>query len=190
MGPQTHAITAAGAHDCFSCRKMKCSTLLCLSDNASPVLGGGSYSLFFGHFRCKVLIASNDANEAVAKLRLVPTGTKHGEEKVGVLAAMLGWQGRVTSSCGDLEQPQSPPCCLQVCYAGRWQHLLVFGNKNCSAKCNGRGVHVASSLPKKPWGLGSSPDMPLRHVHHPGASLPHLRCAGVSLGAGLSSTLL
>ncbi|NXO55458.1 ADAM8 protein, partial [Aramus guarauna] len=87
---------------------VKCGTLLCLSDNTSPVLGGGSYSLFFGHFKCKAVIASNDANEVVAKLRLVPTGAKCGEE--------------------------------MVCYAGRCQNLLVYGNKNCSAKCNNHGV--------------------------------------------------
>ncbi|NWX46120.1 ADAM8 protein, partial [Steatornis caripensis] len=87
---------------------VKCGTLLCLSDNASPVLGGGSYSLFFGRFKCKAVIASNDANEVVAKLRLVPTGAKCGDE--------------------------------MVCYAGRCQNLLVYGNKNCSAKCNNHGV--------------------------------------------------
>ncbi|NXF38609.1 ADAM8 protein, partial [Nyctibius bracteatus] len=95
-------------HGCFSCRDVKCGTLLCLSDNASPVLGGGSYSLFFGRFKCKAVISSSDANEVVAKLRLVPTGAKCGEE--------------------------------MVCYAGRCQNLLVYGNKNCSAKCNNHGV--------------------------------------------------
>ncbi|NXV81246.1 ADAM8 protein, partial [Atlantisia rogersi] len=92
----------------FSHRDVKCGTLLCLSNNASPVLGGGSYSLFFGRFKCKAVIASSDANEVVAKLRLVPTGAKCGEE--------------------------------MVCYAGRCQNLLVYGNKNCSAKCNNHGV--------------------------------------------------
>ncbi|NXV11719.1 ADAM8 protein, partial [Cepphus grylle] len=87
---------------------VKCGTLLCLSDNTSPVLGGGSYSLFFGRFKCKAVIASNDANEVMAKLRLVPTGAKCGEE--------------------------------MVCYAGRCQNLLVYGDKNCSAKCNNHGV--------------------------------------------------
>ncbi|NXE15360.1 ADAM8 protein, partial [Lophotis ruficrista] len=87
---------------------VKCGTLLCLSNNDSPVLGGGSYSLFFGRFKCKAVPASNDANEVVAKLRLVPTGAKCGEE--------------------------------MVCYAGRCQNLLVYGNKNCSAKCNNHGV--------------------------------------------------
>ncbi|NWS43929.1 ADAM8 protein, partial [Probosciger aterrimus] len=87
---------------------VKCGTLLCLSDNTSPVLGGGSYSLFFGRFKCKAVIASSDANEVVAKLRLVPTGAKCGEE--------------------------------MVCYGGRCQNLLVYGNKNCSAKCNNHGV--------------------------------------------------
>ncbi|NXJ85296.1 ADAM8 protein, partial [Trogon melanurus] len=85
---------------------VKCGTLLCLSNNASPVLGGGFYS--FGRLKCKAVIASNDANEVVAKLRLVPTGAKCGEE--------------------------------MVCYAGRCQNLLVYGNKNCSAKCNNHGV--------------------------------------------------
>ncbi|NXP83314.1 ADAM8 protein, partial [Ramphastos sulfuratus] len=87
---------------------VKCGTLLCLSDKASPILGSGSYSLFFGRFKCKAVIASHDANEVVAKLRLVPTGAKCGEE--------------------------------MVCYAGRCQNLLVYGNKNCSAKCNNHGV--------------------------------------------------
>ncbi|NXW11022.1 ADAM8 protein, partial [Fregetta grallaria] len=105
---QPCATPVAGAHGCFSRRDVKCGTLLCLSDNASPVLGGGSYSLFFGRFKCKAVIASNDANEVVAKLRLVPTGAKCGEE--------------------------------MVCYAGRCQNLLVYGNKNCSAKCNNHGV--------------------------------------------------
>ncbi|KAM7101990.1 disintegrin and metalloproteinase domain-containing protein 8 isoform 2-T2 [Ciconia maguari] len=102
-----HCLTEYGKRPC-SPKDVKCGTLLCLSDNTSPVLGGGSYSLFFGHFRCKAVIASNDANEVVAKLRLVPTGAKCGEE--------------------------------MVCYAGRCQNLLVYGNKNCSAKCNNHGV--------------------------------------------------
>ncbi|NXW21972.1 ADAM8 protein, partial [Circaetus pectoralis] len=106
--PQPPATPTTGAHGCFSRRDVKCGTLLCLSDNASPVLGDGSYSLFFGRFKCKAVIASNDANEVVAKLRLVPTGAKCGEE--------------------------------MVCYAGRCQNLLVYGNKNCSAKCNNHGV--------------------------------------------------
>ncbi|NXH76940.1 ADAM8 protein, partial [Hydrobates tethys] len=106
--PQPCATPTAGAHGCFSRSDVKCGTLLCLSDNTSPVLGGGSYSLFFGRFKCKAVIASNDANEVVAKLRLVPTGAKCGEE--------------------------------MVCYAGRCQNLLVYGNKNCSAKCNSHGV--------------------------------------------------
>jgi len=88
--PQAHATPATGAHGCVSHRDVKCGTLLCLSDNASPVLGSGSYSLFFGRFKCKAVIASNDANEVVAKLRLVPTGAKCGEEMVSVLAAVLG----------------------------------------------------------------------------------------------------
>ncbi|XP_042643591.1 disintegrin and metalloproteinase domain-containing protein 8 isoform X2 [Tyto alba] len=102
-----HCLTEYGKRPC-SPKDVKCGTLLCLSDNASPVLGGGSYSLFFGRFKCKAVIAGNDANEVVAKLRLVPTGAKCGEE--------------------------------MVCYAGRCQNLLVYGNKNCSAKCNNHGV--------------------------------------------------
>ncbi|XP_010083767.1 PREDICTED: disintegrin and metalloproteinase domain-containing protein 8-like, partial [Pterocles gutturalis] len=102
-----HCLTEYGKQPC-SPKDVKCGTLLCLSDNASPVLGGGSYSLFFGRFKCKAVIASNDANEVVANLRLVPTGTKCGEE--------------------------------MVCYAGHCQNLLVYGNKNCSAKCNNHGV--------------------------------------------------
>ncbi|XP_009331062.1 PREDICTED: disintegrin and metalloproteinase domain-containing protein 8 [Pygoscelis adeliae] len=102
-----HCLTEYGKQPC-SPKDVKCGTLLCLSDNTSPVLGGGSYSLFFGRFKCKAVIASSDANEVVAKLRLVPTGAKCGEE--------------------------------MVCYAGRCQNLLVYGNKNCSAKCNNHGV--------------------------------------------------
>ncbi|KAM6130093.1 disintegrin and metalloproteinase domain-containing protein 8 [Phoenicopterus ruber ruber] len=102
-----HCLTEYGKRPC-SPKDVKCGTLLCLSDNASPILGDGSYSLFFGRFKCKAVIASNDANEVVAKLRLVPTGTKCGEE--------------------------------MVCYAGRCQNLLVYGNKNCSTKCNNHGV--------------------------------------------------
>ncbi|XP_069652056.1 disintegrin and metalloproteinase domain-containing protein 8 isoform X4 [Haliaeetus albicilla] len=102
-----HCLTEYGKRPC-SPKDVKCGTLLCLSDNTSPVLGDGSYSLFFGRFKCKAVIASNDANEVVAKLRLVPTGAKCGEE--------------------------------MVCYAGRCQNLLVYGNKNCSAKCNNHGV--------------------------------------------------
>uniref|UniRef100_A0A672V986 ADAM metallopeptidase domain 8 n=1 Tax=Strigops habroptila TaxID=2489341 RepID=A0A672V986_STRHB len=102
-----HCLTEHGKRPC-SPKDVKCGTLLCLSDNTSPVLGGGSYSLFFGRFKCKAVIASNDANEVVAKLRLVPTGAKCGEE--------------------------------MVCYGGRCQNLLVYGNKNCSAKCNNHGV--------------------------------------------------
>ncbi|NWW50694.1 ADAM8 protein, partial [Pedionomus torquatus] len=106
--PQPCATHSAGAHGCFPRRDVKCGTLLCLSNNTSPVLGRGSYSLFLGRFKCKAVIASNDANEVVAKLRLVPTGAKCGEE--------------------------------MVCYAGRCQNILVYGNKNCSAKCNNHGV--------------------------------------------------
>ncbi|NXV45058.1 ADAM8 protein, partial [Uria aalge] len=106
--PQPCATSAGGAYGCSRNRDVKCGTLLCLSDNTSPVLGGGSYSLFFDRFKCKAVIASNDANEVMAKLRLVPTGAKCGEE--------------------------------MVCYAGRCQNLLVYGDKNCSAKCNNHGV--------------------------------------------------
>ncbi|XP_014822111.1 PREDICTED: disintegrin and metalloproteinase domain-containing protein 8 isoform X1 [Calidris pugnax] len=102
-----HCLTDYGKRPC-SPKDVKCGTLLCLSDTISPVLGGGSYSLFLGRFKCKAVIASNDANEVMAKLRLVPTGTKCGDE--------------------------------MVCYAGRCQNLLVYGNKNCSAKCNNHGV--------------------------------------------------
>ncbi|XP_051474618.1 disintegrin and metalloproteinase domain-containing protein 8 [Apus apus] len=102
-----HCLTEYGKQPC-SPKDVKCGTLLCLSDNATPILGGGSYSLFFGRVKCKAVIASSDASEVVAKLRLVPTGTKCGEE--------------------------------MVCYAGRCQSLLVYGNKNCSAKCNNHGV--------------------------------------------------
>ncbi|XP_033921411.1 disintegrin and metalloproteinase domain-containing protein 8 isoform X1 [Melopsittacus undulatus] len=102
-----HCLTEYGKRPC-SPKDVKCGTLLCLSDNTSPVLGAGSYSLFFGRFKCKAVIASSDANEVVAKLRLVPTGAKCGEE--------------------------------MVCYGGRCQNLLVYGNKNCSAKCNNHGV--------------------------------------------------
>ncbi|XP_010124495.1 PREDICTED: disintegrin and metalloproteinase domain-containing protein 8, partial [Chlamydotis macqueenii] len=102
-----HCLTEYGKQPC-SPKDVKCGTLLCLSNNDSPVLGGGSYSLFFGRFKCKAVMASNDANEVVAKLRLVPTGTKCGEEMVSS--------------------------------AGRCQNLLVYGNKNCSAKCNNHGV--------------------------------------------------
>ncbi|NXL67385.1 ADAM8 protein, partial [Chordeiles acutipennis] len=87
---------------------VKCGTLLCLSDNTSPVLGRGSYSLVFSRFKCRAVITSNDADEVVAKLGLVPTGAKCGED--------------------------------MVCYAGRCQNLLVYGNQNCSAKCNNHGV--------------------------------------------------
>uniref|UniRef100_A0A8B9GHS6 ADAM metallopeptidase domain 8 n=1 Tax=Amazona collaria TaxID=241587 RepID=A0A8B9GHS6_9PSIT len=78
-------------HCCCCCpwvlshRDVKCGTLLCLSDNTSPVLGAGSYSLFFGRFKCKMVSS-------------------------------------------------------HVCYGGRCQNLLVYGNKNCSAKCNNHGV--------------------------------------------------
>lgn len=185
MGSQTRASTTVGAHHCLSCRNVKCGSLLCLSDKASPVLGGGSYRLFFGHCRCKVLIANNEANEAVAKLRLVPTGAKQGEEMVSMLVATLGWRGRVTSSCGNLEQPQSPPRCLQVCYAGCCQNLLVYGNKNCSAKCNSHGVHHGIIPPKEAMGPGQQ-SWPLWHIHHPGPFLPHLRCATTSRSVTVS----
>lgn len=108
--PQPCATSATGAHGCFPRRDVKCGTLLCLSDNTSPVLGSGSYSLFFGRFKCKAVIAGSDANEVMAKLRLVPTGAKCGEEMVSGPAAVPGWQG------GDDCQPQQngaasePPC--------------------------------------------------------------------------------
>ncbi|XP_059677283.1 disintegrin and metalloproteinase domain-containing protein 8 [Gavia stellata] len=102
-----HCLTEYGKRPC-SPKDVKCGTLMCLSNNARPVFGGSSYSLLLGRFKCKAVIASNDANEVVAKLGLVPTGAKCGEE--------------------------------MVCYAGRCQNLLVYGNKNCSAKCNNHGV--------------------------------------------------
>uniref|UniRef100_A0A803WA77 ADAM metallopeptidase domain 8 n=1 Tax=Ficedula albicollis TaxID=59894 RepID=A0A803WA77_FICAL len=40
----------------------------------------------------------------------------------------------------DAGEPQSPAVCPQVCYAGRCQNLQVYGDKNCSAKCNNHGV--------------------------------------------------
>ncbi|NWY40066.1 ADAM8 protein, partial [Sylvia atricapilla] len=99
----------ARAHGRVSRRDVKCGTLLCLSDKTQPILGSGYYSFgyYLGRFKCKAVIAGNDAGEA-AELRLVPTGAKCGEE--------------------------------MVCYAGRCQNLLVYGDKNCSAKCNNHGV--------------------------------------------------
>ncbi|XP_064369606.1 disintegrin and metalloproteinase domain-containing protein 8 [Dromaius novaehollandiae] len=102
-----HCLTESGKRPC-SPKDVKCGTLLCLSENTSPVIGGGSYSLSFGRLKCKAAITDNDASGTVANLRLVPTGTKCGEE--------------------------------MVCYAGRCQNVLVYGNKNCSAKCNNHGV--------------------------------------------------
>lgn len=78
----------AGVHGCVSRRDVKCGTLLCLSDKTQPILGSGYYSFGyrFGRFKCKAVIAGNDAGEA-AELRLVPTGAKCGEEMV---RAVLG----------------------------------------------------------------------------------------------------
>ncbi|KAM3666141.1 disintegrin and metalloproteinase domain-containing protein 8 [Ammospiza maritima maritima] len=103
-----HCLTEYGKQPC-SPKDVKCGTLLCLSDKTQPILGTGYYSFgyYFGRFKCKAVIAGSDAGEA-AKLRLVPTGAKCGEE--------------------------------MVCYAGRCQNLLVYGDKNCSAKCNNHGV--------------------------------------------------
>ncbi|KAM4896988.1 disintegrin and metalloproteinase domain-containing protein 8 [Sylvia borin] len=103
-----HCLTEYGKQPC-SPKDVKCGTLLCLSDKTQPILGSGYYSFgyFLGRFKCKAVIAGNDAGEA-AELRLVPTGAKCGEE--------------------------------MVCYAGRCQNLLVYGDKNCSAKCNNHGV--------------------------------------------------
>ncbi|XP_009079841.1 PREDICTED: disintegrin and metalloproteinase domain-containing protein 8, partial [Acanthisitta chloris] len=100
-----HCLTEYGKRPC-SPKDVKCGTLLCLSDNTRPILGSGYYS--FGRFNCKAVIAGSDPSEVAAKLRLVPTGAKCGEE--------------------------------MVCYAGRCQNLLVYGDKNCSAKCNNHGV--------------------------------------------------
>lgn len=71
------------AHGRLSRRDVKCGTLLCLSDKTQPILGSGYYSIgyFLGRFKCKAVIAGNDAGEA-AELRLVPTGAKCGEEMV------------------------------------------------------------------------------------------------------------
>ncbi|XP_071896359.1 disintegrin and metalloproteinase domain-containing protein 8 isoform X13 [Anas platyrhynchos] len=102
-----HCLTESGKRPC-SPKDVKCGTLLCVSDTTSPVLGSGFFTLSFGQFKCKAALDSNDGNEMVANLRLVPTGTKCGEE--------------------------------MVCYAGRCQNLLVYGKKNCSAKCNSHGV--------------------------------------------------
>ncbi|XP_035185847.1 disintegrin and metalloproteinase domain-containing protein 8 isoform X4 [Oxyura jamaicensis] len=102
-----HCLTESGKKPC-SPKDVKCGTLLCVSDNTSPVLGSGFFTLSFGQFKCKAALDSNDGNEMVGNLRLVPTGTKCGEE--------------------------------MVCYAGRCQNLLIYGKKNCSAKCNSHGV--------------------------------------------------
>uniref|UniRef100_A0A8C0E7B5 ADAM metallopeptidase domain 8 n=1 Tax=Bubo bubo TaxID=30461 RepID=A0A8C0E7B5_BUBBB len=141
-GPR--ASPAAGAHGCFSRRDVKCGTLLCLSDNASPVLGGGSYSLFFGRFKCKAVIASNDANEVV---------------------------------------PQTPPACPQVCYAGRCQNLLVYGNKNCSAKCNNHGVcnHKRECHCEPGW---AAPYCEQKISEMTAGSVPQHACAGEGAWGG------
>ncbi|NWV37190.1 ADAM8 protein, partial [Grantiella picta] len=76
-----------------------------------------------------------------------------------------------------------------VCYAGRCQNLLVYGDKNCSAKCNNHGVGA--------WGRGGTGWWVLLHRPAPGslptgsssvalaAALAVLALAGVLLGSGV-----
>lgn len=65
---------------------------------------------------------------------------------------MLGSLGR-----GGCEHPmgtqgslRATPVYPQVCYGGRCQNLLVYGNKNCSAKCNNHGVGCEASQSADP----------------------------------------
>uniref|UniRef100_A0A8B9GB69 ADAM metallopeptidase domain 8 n=1 Tax=Amazona collaria TaxID=241587 RepID=A0A8B9GB69_9PSIT len=46
----------------------------------------------------------------------------------------------VVNPMGTQGSLRVPPVYSQVCYGGRCQNLLVYGNKNCSAKCNNHGV--------------------------------------------------
>lgn len=192
--PQPPATPTTGAHGCFSHRDVKCGTLLCLSDNTSPVLGDGSYSLFFGRFKCKAVIASNDANEVVAKLRLVPTGAKCGEEMVSVLAALVGWWGGgVTTGCGDPGAASDLPCLSPglLCWALpeppglRQQELLGQVQQPW-------GMLWDRPLPEQLWGLGGGPSP---YGMSTTLTLSFLISgvqpqAGVSLRARLGSTLL
>lgn len=89
------------------------------------------------------MIAGSDAGEA-AELRLVPTGAKCGEEMVRAVpgpcrAGQGGHRPR--------DSLRASPACPQVCYAGRCQNLLVYGDKNCSAKCNNHGVGAGMAPP-------------------------------------------
>ncbi|NXA42401.1 ADAM8 protein, partial [Eudromia elegans] len=102
---QPLALTAASV---LSGRDVKCGTLLCLSENTHPFASRGSYSISVNHITCRAAAVEDDTVETAANLKLVPTGTKCGEE--------------------------------MVCYAGRCQNVLVYGSRNCSAKCNGHGV--------------------------------------------------
>lgn len=178
--PQPPATPTTGAHGCFSHRDVKCGTLLCLSDNTSPVLGDGSYSLFFGRFKCKAVIASNDANEVVAKLRLVPTGAKCGEEMVSVLAALVGWwwggDHWLWGPWGSLRPPLPVPRSAML---GAARTSWSTATRTARPSATTMGYAVGSSSPRTAVGPGRW-SQPLRDVHHPDAFLPYLRCATTS----------
>lgn len=88
---------------------------------------------------------------------------------------MLGRQGGDRWPRGP-GAASEPPCLPQVCYAGRCQNLLVYGNKNCSAKCNNHGVcGVFRSGAGAAW-----------HVRGPDAFLPRRRCATTSASVTVS----
>lgn len=176
---------AAGAHGCFSRRDVKCGTLLCLSDNTSPVLGGGSYSLFFGRFKCKAVIASNDANEVVAKLRLVPTGAKCGEEMVS--AAVLGWQraGGDHGLQGPRAASEPPIPALRSAMPGAARTSWSTATRTARPSATTTGYAVGPSSPRAAAGPGQ-PSQPLRRVCCPDTFLPHCRCATTSVSVTAS----
>ena len=94
----------------------------------------------------------------------------------------------MTAGYGDPGQPQIPAPCPQVCYAGRCQNLLVYGNKNCSAKCNNHGV-CCGIIPRPGQLRGPSSGAPTMLMLSSLVAGVQPQ-AGVPLRAGLGSTLL
>lgn len=100
-----------------------------MSDTTSPVLGSGFFTLSFGQFKCKAALDSNDGNEMVANLRLVPTGTKCGEEMVSAWGMSPLEQWEVTPGHGAvLRASHPPPGLLRRALpepSGLWQEELL-----------------------------------------------------------------
>lgn len=167
----------AGAHGCVSRRDVKCGTLLCLSDNTQPILGSGYYSFgyYFGRFKCKAVIAGNDAGEA-AELRLVPTGAKCGEEMVRAVRGRAGPGEGERRPRGSLRAPLPAP---RSATPGAARTCWSTATRTARPSATTTGYALGS--PRSQSRCGPRP-----HRHHPDALPPPPRCA--TTGANVTAT--